>query len=139
MVYPTGPHSKREHPEQSVLLHEYILQHIIGDQYDPKAAKIHHKATRWTSRGHISFENVEMRYKADLQTALRDRSFNAKRGEHVGIVGRTGAGKLSAIQSVLRLYEPCKGRIMIDGVDISTMRLFDLRSAIGVIRGLRSG
>lgn len=88
---------------------------------------------RWPKRGRIEFKNVEMRYRKDLDPALRQVSFTVEPGEHVGIVGRTGAGKSSAIQSLFRLYEPSGGRILIDGVDISSLRLFDLRSSLGII------
>lgn len=91
------------------------------------------KASRWPKRGLIEFENVNMRYREDLPPALRELSFKVHPGEHVGIVGRTGAGKSSAIQSLFRLYELDKGQIKIDGVDISKLRLFDLRSSIGII------
>lgn len=83
--------------------------------------------------GDIRFESVEMRYRHDLQPALKDLCFTIKPGEHVGIVGRTGAGKTSAIHCLFRLSELSKGRILLDGVDIATMALQDLRSCIGVI------
>lgn len=92
-----------------------------------------HRRHRWPRKGQIDFDRVVMRYREDLPAALREVSFSIRPGEHVGIVGRTGAGKSSAIQSLFRLYELNGGRILIDGVDISSMKLFDLRSSLGVI------
>lgn len=89
--------------------------------------------SRWPKKGEVVFENVEMRYRKDLPPALKSVSFAIAPGEHVGIVGRTGAGKSSAIQCLFRLFELEKGRIIIDGVDISKLRLFNLRSSLGII------
>lgn len=91
------------------------------------------RKTRWPKRGLVEFDQVEMRYRKDLPPALRNLSFTVKPGEHIGIVGRTGAGKSSAIQCLFRLYELEKGRILIDGSDVSKMRLHHLRSSLGVI------
>lgn len=92
-----------------------------------------HKRGRWPRKGLVEFENIQMRYREDLSPALRNMSLTVRGGEHIGIVGRTGAGKSSAIQCLFRLYELDKGRITIDGVDVSKLRLHDLRSALGVI------
>ncbi|PXF43436.1 Multidrug resistance-associated protein 1 [Gracilariopsis chorda] len=91
------------------------------------------RKSRWPRKGRIVFQAVEMKYRDDLDPALKDVSFTVEPGEHVGIVGRTGAGKSSAIQSLFRLYELNKGQILIDGTSISSLRLFDLRSALGII------
>lgn len=91
------------------------------------------RRSRWPKKGVIEFDQVEMRYRNDLAPALRDVSLCTRPGEHIGIVGRTGAGKSSAIQCLFRLYELEKGCITIDGVDISKLRLHKLRSSLGVI------
>ncbi len=51
----------------------------------------------------------------------------------IGIVGRTGAGKSTLVASLCRLVEPCEGRVEIDGVDLSTLGLHDLRKAVSII------
>lgn len=91
------------------------------------------KRSRWPKHGIVEFENVVMRYRSDLSPALRNVTFVVEPGEHIGIVGRTGAGKSSAIQSLFRLYELAEGTIKIDGTDIKRMRLQRLRSSLGVI------
>lgn len=91
------------------------------------------KRSRWPKHGKIEFDNVVMRYRSDLPPALRNVTFSVEPGEHIGIVGRTGAGKSSAIQCLFRLFELNEGTIKIDGTDIKNMRLQRLRSSLGVI------
>lgn len=74
-----------------------------------------------------------MRYRPDLDLALRNVSFTVKAGEKLGIVGRTGSGKSSTVLSLFRVIEPAEGAIFIDGVDITTLGLHDLRSAISIV------
>lgn len=74
-----------------------------------------------------------MRYRPDLGLVLRDVSFTVKAGEKLGIVGRTGSGKSSTLLSLFRVIEPAEGTILVDGVDITTLGLHDLRSAISIV------
>jgi ABC-type multidrug transport system ATPase subunit len=91
------------------------------------------RQTRWPRRGLVRFDNVTMRYRPGLEPALRGINLTIEPGWHVGIVGRTGAGKTSLIGTLFRLQEIEEGRIEIDGQDISKMRLIDLRSSLSVI------
>ena len=83
--------------------------------------------------GRIVFENVWFAYTGE-NWVLRDFSTEIKPGAKVGIVGHTGAGKSAFVHLLLRLYEPQRGRILIDGIDIKTMDLRSLRTAIGIIQ-----
>ncbi|KAJ3406625.1 hypothetical protein HDU80_010830 [Chytriomyces hyalinus] len=87
----------------------------------------------WPSKGSVQVSNLEMRYAPDLPPVLRNISFSVKGGEKVGIVGRTGAGKSSLSLSLFRIVEAAQGTICIDGIDISTLGLFDLRSRMTMI------
>lgn len=84
----------------------------------------------WPAHGEIVFENVEMVYRPGLPPALSDVNIRFEGGKKVGVVGRTGAGKSSLTLLLFRVYEANKGRILIDGTDISTMGLQLLRSSI---------
>jgi ABC-type multidrug transport system fused ATPase/permease subunit len=92
-----------------------------------------------STEGDIEFRNVYFSYDEPEKTdsekewVLKNVSFRVKPGEHVAIVGPTGAGKTSIISLISRLYEIQKGEILLDGKDIRETRLDDLRSRIGVV------
>jgi ABC-type multidrug transport system fused ATPase/permease subunit len=87
----------------------------------------------WPATGEVRFENVALRYEDGLPLALDDVSFHAPPGAKVGIAGRTGSGKTSLFAALLRFVDCEGGRILIDGVDVSTVRLTDLRNRIAVV------
>ncbi|KAF8222623.1 hypothetical protein L208DRAFT_1413119 [Tricholoma matsutake] len=76
----------------------------------------------------IIVENLVVRYAPDLPAVLHGVSFSLRAGERVGLLGRTGSGKSTLAMSILRFMDPASGRILIDGIDISTIGLHDLRS-----------
>jgi ATP-binding cassette subfamily B multidrug efflux pump len=85
-----------------------------------------------TIRGEIEFRNVWFAYN-DTQYVLKDVSFRIAPGETVAIVGATGAGKSSTINLLSRFYDINKGQILIDGVDIRSVRTDELRKHIAVV------
>lgn len=87
----------------------------------------------WPEKGEIIFDNVEMRYRANLPLVLKGMTMHVRGGERIGIVGRTGAGKSSIMSTLFRLVELSGGHITIDGLDISTVGLHDLRSRLAII------
>ncbi|KAI8881443.1 multi drug resistance-associated protein MRP [Backusella circina FSU 941] len=87
----------------------------------------------WPSNGQIEFKGYSTRYRQALDLCLRNLSFTVAPREKVGIVGRTGAGKSSLSLALFRIIEAAQGNIVIDGIDISTLRLFDLRSRLTII------
>ena len=102
----------------------------------PKEVSQDHKhiPSTWPTRGAIHFSNVYLRYRSDLPNVLHDLSFSISPGSKVAIVGRTGAGKSSIVQSLLRLHEiDPDGSIEIDGLDIKDISLTKLRAAISII------
>jgi len=64
---------------------------------------------------------------------LKGITVSIKSGEKIGVVGRTGSGKSTLVQALFRIVEPAEGHIIIDGVNICTLGLRDLRSRFGVI------
>ncbi|XP_044582482.1 multidrug resistance-associated protein 5-like isoform X2 [Cotesia glomerata] len=87
----------------------------------------------WPQKGAIEFKNVELRYRKNTPIILNGLSFNVVAGEKLGIVGRTSAGKSSLITALFRLVELSNGSIKIDGRDITTISLNQLRSKLSII------
>lgn len=87
----------------------------------------------WPARGEIDVKDLAVRYRPALPLALDGASFKIASGSRIGVVGRTGSGKSTVVQTLFRLLEAEGGSISIDGVDISTVGLHTLRSKISVI------
>ena len=87
----------------------------------------------WPYKGNIRLEDVKVRYRPNTPLVLKGLTIDIKGGEKVGVVGRTGSGKSTLIQVLFRLVEPSGGKIIIDGIDICTLGLHDLRSRFGII------
>ncbi len=89
---------------------------------------------RWESFSDvIRFENVGLSYTKDEKFAVREISFEIRRGEKVALVGVTGGGKSTLANLLLRYYDPTEGRITVDGIDIRDLRLDDLRAKFGLV------
>ncbi|KAI9764254.1 MAG: hypothetical protein M1839_005970 [Geoglossum umbratile] len=108
--------------------------HYYGTQLKEEAP-LHLGAVRpsWPEKGEIVFEDVQMKYREGLPLVLQGVSLHVKGGERIGIVGRTGAGKSSIMSTLFRLIELSHGSITIDGVNIGTVGLHDLRSRMSII------
>jgi ATP-binding cassette, subfamily B, multidrug efflux pump len=91
-----------------------------------------HAQSKQAASGEIQFDNVWFAYKEN-EYVLQDLNFTIKSGEKVALVGPTGAGKSSIIRLLCRLYEPTRGRILIDGIDIRDLPQAELRRHVGVI------
>jgi ATP-binding cassette subfamily B protein len=84
--------------------------------------------------GMVSFENVSFRYPARPDAAALDHfSLQVAPGESVALVGPSGAGKTTVFSLLLRFYDPQSGKVRLDGVDISQVRLADLRSRLAIV------
>ncbi|HEX3928098.1 MAG TPA: ABC transporter ATP-binding protein [Gemmatimonadales bacterium] len=83
--------------------------------------------------GEVVFEDVWFRYAADGPWALKGVSFRAERGQTLALVGHTGAGKSTVLSLLLRFYTPTRGRILVDGVDVSRVSTAALRRRIGFV------
>ena len=85
-------------------------------------------------RGHVKFDNVTFRYptRGD-KNALQNVALEIYPGQTVALVGRSGAGKSTFANLLLRLHEPNEGRIFIDGYDLRQVSITSLRSQIGVV------
>lgn len=81
----------------------------------------------------IRFENVSFRHRGTHQNALDDVSFQLKRGQTLGIVGRIGSGKSTILKLIERFYDPTYGRIVCDGVDIRERNIAAVRAITGYV------
>jgi ATP-binding cassette, subfamily B, multidrug efflux pump len=101
----------------------------IGD------SRASHLAPR--ASGHIVFDHVWFAYNpsdtGEPDWVLKDVSFEVAPGERVGIVGATGAGKSTLINLLLRFYDVSRGRILVDGVDVREMDLYELRALFSLV------
>lgn len=81
---------------------------------------------------HIAFEGVSFSYNK-IGDNLTDISFSLKHGETLGIIGSTGSGKSTVVNLLMRFYDVDQGRICLDGKDIRTIKLSDLRKRFGAV------
>lgn len=89
--------------------------------------------SNWPERGEIEFDRACLRYRENLPDVLHDFSIKVAGGEKIGICGRTGAGKSTILSALFRITELSAGSITIDGIDISTIGLRDLRTKLAII------
>ncbi len=96
----------------------------LGGQSPPAA---------WPTNGRIEVDDLVVSYAQDLPPVLKGLSFHVEGNQRVGVVGRTGAGKSSLTLAIFRFLEARSGSIHVDGIDISKIKLADLRSRLAII------
>jgi ATP-binding cassette subfamily B multidrug efflux pump len=84
-------------------------------------------------RGHLEFRGVTFRYPGAEEPAIAEVSFEARPGEVTAIIGGTGAGKSTLVNLIPRFYDPDRGTILVDGVDIRHLSQEDLHSRLGFV------
>ncbi|XP_065882181.1 ABC transporter C family member 12-like isoform X1 [Euphorbia lathyris] len=99
----------------------------------PEVIESNRPPPAWPSSGSINFRDVVLRYRPELPPVLHGLSFSVSPSEKLGIVGRTGAGKSSMLNALFRIVELERGKIIIDGCDVSKFGLRDLRKALSII------
>ncbi|MAW33575.1 MAG: lipid A export permease/ATP-binding protein MsbA [Proteobacteria bacterium] len=91
------------------------------------------KNTLETVEGNIEFSQVDFKYPVSQNFAVNSLNFEIKKGETVAIVGSSGGGKTTVANLLARFYEPQRGQISIDGIDISSLKLENLRRHIALV------
>ncbi|MDY6936861.1 MAG: ABC transporter ATP-binding protein [Cyanobacteriota bacterium] len=108
-------------------LFEFLdLEATVVDPVDPKPIPR-------PMRSGIEFKNVDFQYPGSARQALKDVSLKIRPGEVIALVGENGSGKTTLIKLLCRLYDPSKGKICIDDVDVRDVGLAELRQQISVI------
>ncbi len=86
-----------------------------------------------TVKGDITFQNLTFRYPGSDYDALQDVSFTIRAGENVGVVGKTGAGKTTLVDLILRTYNVPDGSVFIDGRDVNDVTIHSVRAACAYV------
>lgn len=81
----------------------------------------------------IEFKNVSFKYEDGDEIILDKINFTAKKGKIIALVGSSGAGKTTLVDLLARYYDPLEGSIEIDGVDIKSIKLYNLRKFLGIV------
>jgi subfamily B ATP-binding cassette protein HlyB/CyaB len=107
----------------------------LGDILNNPAEPAHKldKASPGRITGKVGFDHVTFRYRPDGQEVLADVSIEIPAGQMVGIVGPSGSGKSTLTKLVQRLYVPERGRVTVDGIDLSLVDPAWLRRQVGVV------
>ena len=109
---------------------------MVGDIVDRQTEQSDQQATNLPMpplEGGVSFQGVYFRYTPEGDRILHNVSLDIPAGSFVGMVGGSGSGKSTLLKLLPRFYEPEKGRVLIDGIDISKVELYSLRRQIGVV------
>lgn len=112
---------------------ERVNQYMHLPSEAPIVIEKNRPPTNWPNVGKVDIQDLQIRYRPDTPLVLRGVTCTFQGGHKIGIVGRTGSGKTTLIGALFRLVEPVGGKIVVDGIDISTVGLHDLRSRFGVI------
>ncbi|KAJ7254410.1 hypothetical protein B0H12DRAFT_1115460 [Mycena haematopus] len=116
---------------------ERVVNYLEIPQEPPAIIESNRPPAYWPSSSSntdlLVVEDLEVKYAPNLPSVLHRISFALRARERVGILGRTGSGKSTLATSLLRFVEPTNGRIIVDGTDISTIGLNDLRTRLTFI------
>lgn len=123
--------------ETSLVAVERVKEYLNLPEEAPWRNPETQPASEWPSRGNVVFSDYSASYRDDLDVVLRSISFEAKGGQKIGLVGRTGAGKSSLALSLFRIIESKSGSITVDDVCIAKIGLHDLRSKMSIIPQVR--
>ncbi|XAR70216.1 Xenobiotic-transporting ATPase [Bertholletia excelsa] len=107
---------------------ERVEQYMQITSEAPEVIENNRPASNWPALGRVEICDLKVRYRRNAPLVLKGISCIFEGGQKIGIVGRTGSGKTTLISTLFRLVEPTEGQIVIDGVNISSIGLRDLRS-----------
>nr|XP_048326132.1 ABC transporter C family member 10-like [Ziziphus jujuba var. spinosa] len=115
---------------------ERLNQYMYIPSEAPEVIEENRPPQNWPAVGKVELQHLQIkyiRYRPNTPLVLRGISCTIVGGHKIGIVGRTGSGKTTLIGALFRLVEPAGGKIVVDGIDISTIELHNLRSRFAII------
>lgn len=112
---------------------ERIKQFMQISPEPPAIVEDKRPPSSWPSKGRIELYSLKIKYRPNAPLVLKGITCTFREGTRVGVVGRTGSGKTTLISALFRLVEPASGKIIIDGLDICSMGLKDLRMKLSII------
>ena len=119
--------------ENSMIGYERCMEYTKCPSEAPLKNIADSKLNNWPDKGKIEFINFSVKYRPNTEIVLKNLNFVIQGQEKVGIVGRTGSGKSTITLCLFRILEATEGKILIDGVDISTLGLEILRHNLTII------
>lgn len=119
--------------ENKMISVERILQYTSIPNEPPLVIEESRPDRSWPPCGEVDIQELQVRYAPHMPLVLRGIKCTFRGGKKTGIVGRTGSGKTTLIQALFRIVEPAAGQIVIDGINISSIGLHDLRSRLSII------
>nr|QUF59451.1 ATP-binding cassette transporter Abcc1-6-2 [Brachionus angularis] len=119
--------------ESNITSVERIKEYLETPHEEPWEIESSKPPALWPNEGKVEFKNYSVKYREELDFVLKDINCTIKAGEKIGIVGRTGAGKSSLTLGLFRILESNYGQIDIDGLNIKTIGLHDLRKKLTII------
>ncbi|KAK7391290.1 hypothetical protein VNO78_19704 [Psophocarpus tetragonolobus] len=112
---------------------ERLNQYMNIPSEAPEVIEGNRPPANWPAEGKVELHDLKIRYRPDAPLVLRGITCTFEGGHKIGVVGRTGSGKSTLIGALFRLVEPAGGKILVDGIDICSIGLHDLRSRFGII------
>ena len=119
--------------ENSMIGYERCMEYTKCPSEAPLKTVADNKLKNWPEKGKIEFINFSVKYRPNTEIVLKNLNFVIQGEEKIGIVGRTGSGKSTITLCLFRILEATEGKILIDGVDISTLGLEILRHNLTII------
>ncbi|KAJ1441279.1 P-loop containing nucleoside triphosphate hydrolase [Sesbania bispinosa] len=119
--------------ENKIISVERILQYTSIPSEAPLVIKDNQPDHYWPSFGEVHIQDLQVRYAPHLPLVLRGLTCTFTAGAKTGIVGRTGSGKSTLVQTLFRIVEPVAGQILVDNINTSLIGIHDLRSRLSII------
>jgi len=119
--------------ETNIVSVERIREYLHKTPEPPRTRPEDPPAGTWPTEGKIVFNDIKLKYRPELEFVLKGLTLEVQPHEKIGICGRTGAGKSSLLNVLLRIVDPLEGKTIIDDKDIVTLGVHCVRRAITII------